>query len=87
MNAIATKPRFSGHETFACRFSWLPKAVRLIEENPSALADDEAAILSLGLGKYRRVGHPPKASGHDEVATVGGHGCFIRLGIPMVRHR
>jgi len=51
MSALATKPRFSGHETFACRFSWLPKAVRLIENDPAALADDEAAILSLGLGK------------------------------------
>ena len=50
-NALATKPRFSGHETFACRFSWLPKAVRLIESNATALADDQAAILSLGLGK------------------------------------
>ena len=51
MSALATKPRFSGHETFACRFSWLPKAVRLIESHPAALADDDAAILSLGLGK------------------------------------
>lgn len=51
MSASATKPRFSGHETFACRFSWLPKAVRLIENDPVALTDDETAILSLGLGK------------------------------------
>lgn len=50
-NALATKPRFSGHETFACRFSWLPKAVRLIEREPTALGDDQVAILSLGLGK------------------------------------
>ncbi len=48
---IATKPRFSGHETFACRFSWLPKAVRLIETAPHAMSSDEDAILSLGLGK------------------------------------
>ena len=45
------KPRFSGHETFACRFSWLPKAVRLIEADPAALSSDDDAILSLGLGK------------------------------------
>ena len=49
-NALATKPRFSGHETFACRFSWLPKGVRLIESDAAALADDQVAILSLGLG-------------------------------------
>jgi hypothetical protein len=48
---VAVRPRFSGHETFACRFAWLPKAVRLIERDPTALADDESAILELGLGK------------------------------------
>ena len=48
---LAIKPRFSGHETFACRFAWLPKAVRLIERDPAALTDDEAAMLELGLGK------------------------------------
>lgn len=45
------RPRFSGHETFACRFAWLPKAVRLIARSPDALADDEQSILELGLGK------------------------------------
>lgn len=49
--AAAVRPRFSGHETFACRFAWLPKAVRLIARDPAALADDEGAILELGLGK------------------------------------
>lgn len=51
MTTPAIKPRFSGHETFACRFSWLPKAVRMIEADPGALSSDEQAILSLGLGK------------------------------------
>lgn len=51
MSALAVRPRFSGHETFACRFAWLPRAVRLISRSPEALADDESAILELGLGK------------------------------------
>jgi hypothetical protein len=51
MNAVAIRPRFSGHETFACRFAWLPKAVRLIGTDPGALQDDERGILELGLGK------------------------------------
>jgi hypothetical protein len=51
MTPAAVRPRFSGHETFACRFAWLPKAVRLIARDPKALADDECAILELGLGK------------------------------------
>lgn len=48
---VISRPRFSGHETFACRFAWLPKAVRLIEQNPAALSDDDTAMLELGLGK------------------------------------
>ncbi|MDP5278160.1 DUF4007 family protein [Sphingomonas sp. DG1-23] len=51
MTLAAVRPRFSGHETFACRFAWLPKAVRLIAREPRALSDDERAILELGLGK------------------------------------
>ncbi len=47
----AIRPRFSGHETFACRFTWLPKAVRLIESDAAALCSDDAAIIQLGLGK------------------------------------
>lgn len=43
--------RFSGHETFACRFSWLPKACRLVRSDPSGLADDERAMVALGVGK------------------------------------
>ncbi|KQO53492.1 DUF4007 family protein [Methylobacterium sp. Leaf85] len=51
MRLTAVRPRFSGHETFACRFAWLPKAVRLIARDPKALSDDDRAILELGLGK------------------------------------
>jgi hypothetical protein len=52
MTALAeARPRFSGHETFACRFSWIPKAVTLLREAPAALADDDEAISALGLGK------------------------------------
>lgn len=48
---LAVKPRFSGHETFACRFAWLPKAVRLMAQDSRALSSDDAAMLELGLGK------------------------------------
>lgn len=43
--------RFSGHETFPCRHAWLPKAVRALEHDADALADDEDAMVTLGLGK------------------------------------
>lgn len=43
--------RFSGHETFACRYAWLPKAYRALEQNPSIFSDDDGAMVALGLGK------------------------------------
>jgi hypothetical protein len=43
--------RFSGHETFPCRYAWLPKAFLTIENDPTAFADDEAAMVAMGVGK------------------------------------
>lgn len=43
--------RFSGHETFPCRYAWLPKAVQVITEDPALLGDDKKAMVELGLGK------------------------------------
>ncbi|MCC7368833.1 MAG: DUF4007 family protein [Chloroflexi bacterium] len=43
--------RFSGHESFACRYAWLPKAYRAIDEDPAAFADEERAMVRLGVGK------------------------------------
>ena len=43
--------RFSGHETFPCRYAWLPKAYRAIDAEPGTLTDDERAMIELGVGK------------------------------------
>ena len=43
--------KFSGHETFACRYAWLPKAYRAIVDDPSILRDEERAMVGLGVGK------------------------------------
>lgn len=43
--------RFSGHETFPCRYTWLPKAFKAVEEDPRAFADEERAMVTLGVGK------------------------------------
>jgi hypothetical protein len=43
--------RFSGHETFPCRYTWLPKAVRNLRENPALFSDEDAAMVRLGVGK------------------------------------
>lgn len=48
----ATTPyRISGHESFACRYTWLPKAVRGLQVNPKLFADDEKAMVDMGVGK------------------------------------
>lgn len=42
---------FSGHESFACRYGWLPKLYEALIENPALFSSDENAILRLGLGR------------------------------------
>lgn len=47
----ATNFRFSGHQSFALRISWLPKAIREIVRGFDPFADIDYGITSLGLGK------------------------------------
>lgn len=42
---------FSGHESFACRYGWLVKLYHALADDPDLFADDDHAILTLGLGK------------------------------------
>ena len=41
---------FSGHESFACRYGWLPKLYEAVKEDEELFTNDERAILALGLG-------------------------------------
>ena len=45
--------RFSGHETFVCRYAWLPKAATAVHRDGAILtaAREEDAMVQLGLGK------------------------------------
>jgi hypothetical protein len=45
--------RFSGHESFPFRYTWLPKAIRGLKENPHLFSadDEDEAMVSLGVGK------------------------------------
>ena len=43
--------RFSGHETFACRYAWLPKAYRALKADARAFVDEDKAMVVMGLGK------------------------------------
>lgn len=43
--------RFSGHESFPCRYAWLPKAVAALQQNPQIFSNEREAISELGVGK------------------------------------
>ena len=43
--------RFTGHETFPCRYPWLPKVVAALPEHPDLFKDIDKAIVALGVGK------------------------------------
>ena len=43
--------RFTGHETFPCRYTWLPKAVAALQNKPDLFRDIDEAIVKLGVGK------------------------------------
>jgi len=51
MSVIAPNFRFSGHQTFALRIAWLPKAIREIASGHDPLTNIDEGIVSLGLGK------------------------------------
>ena len=43
--------RISGHESFPCRYAWLPKVVRNLADNPLLFSNEENAMVELGVGK------------------------------------
>jgi hypothetical protein len=65
--------KFSGHETFACRYAWLPKALQAIQSDPRVFADEDEAIVELGVGKnmVRSIRFWVEASGMAKPAQHG----------------
>lgn len=43
--------QYAGHETFPCRYSWLPKAVRHVQHDSGILLRESDAMVKLGVGK------------------------------------
>src|SRR5947209_616420 len=39
------KYRVSGHETFPCRYTWLPKVVQSLNENAKLFRDEDEAMV------------------------------------------
>ncbi|UXN67940.1 DUF4007 family protein (plasmid) [Devosia neptuniae] len=67
--------RFSGHETFPCRYAWLPKAYRAIAKDPLIFSDEERSMVELGIGKnmVRSLRFWMDAMGVVEHASEAGH--------------
>lgn len=43
--------RFSGHESFPCRYTWIPKAYTALTTTPDLFRDETEAMVQLGVGK------------------------------------
>lgn len=74
--------RVSGHESFPCRYTWLPKAVRGLRENPKLFSDDADAMVNLGVGKnmVRSIRFWSQVAGMMTVAAKGGGYAATDLG-------
>lgn len=76
---ITTQPRLSGHETFSCRFAWIPKVVEQIDSAQSAnyelFKDENKAMVQLGVGKnmVRSIKFWSEVSGVIKTQPDGSH--------------
>lgn len=67
--------KFSGHETFPCRYAWLPKAFKAIRRVQRIFSDEERAIVELGVGKnmVRAIRFWVQVTGVAEPSADGGY--------------
>ncbi|WP_321893807.1 DUF4007 family protein [Paraburkholderia tropica] len=67
--------RFSGHESFICRYGWLPKVYRAVKNDASLLRNDERATQALGIGRnmVKSIQFWGEASGVLRSANDRGH--------------
>lgn len=81
--------RISGHETFPCRYTWLPKAVRGLRENPKLFSDEVDAMVTLGVGKnmVRSIRFWSQAAGMATMATKDGGHPLTKLGSVLLGER
>ncbi len=81
--------RISGHETFPCRYTWLPKAVRGLHENPKLFSDEEDAMVTLGVGKnmVRSIRFWTQAAGMAALGMKGGGHVLTQLGSILLGER
>jgi hypothetical protein len=51
MEYVRTNYRVSGHESFACRYAWLPKVAYHLRRDGALLSDEAKAMVELGVGR------------------------------------
>jgi len=69
--------RISGHESFPCRYAWLPKIVRRLADNPSLFSDEDQAMVDLGVGKNMVRSIRFWAQAANIIGTSGRSGKYI----------
>jgi hypothetical protein len=67
--------RFSGHETFPCRYAWLPKAYAALAADAETFTKEEEAMIGLGVGKnmVRSIRFWTQAAGIAAARRAGGY--------------
>lgn len=66
--------RFSGHESFVCRYGWLPKAYQAVSVDPELLKDEERAMHTLGIGRNMLKSLQFWCEATGVLVPVAGHG-------------
>jgi hypothetical protein len=86
---IKNNYRISGHETFPCRYTWLPKAVRGLRENPKLFSGEADAMVRLGVGKnmVRSIRFWSQVAGIATVVTKDGGHSLTDLGKVLLGER
>ena len=67
--------RFSGHESFVCRYGWLLKVFSAVEKNPTILKSELEAMHALGIGRnmVKSIQFWGESTGVIEANGDGGH--------------
>lgn len=67
--------RFSGHESFVCRYGWLPKVYAAVKIDGNLLRNEEGAMNVLGIGRnmVKSLQFWAEATGVLRAAEGGGH--------------
>ena len=81
--------RISGHESFPCRYTWLPKAARGLANNQKLFADEDRAMVDLGVGKNmtRSIRFWMQAAGIATPISRGAGHALTELGATLLGER